>query len=83
VLVLLVGFAGGPLSSVVLRDWEPLRSLHGVLGLCAATLFATTGVLGLRLARGDRSRRDLHGLLGTLAMLVGALAAAAGFVLLP
>jgi len=84
--VLLVGFVGGPLSAVFLRDWTPFGTFHAWLGLLAAALFGTAGWLGLEMQRG-RLRRDrhanLHGLLGTLGMLVGALAAVAGMVLLP
>ncbi len=86
VLLLLAGFLGGPLSALFLRDWTPFGTFHAWLGLVAAALFGTAGWLGLRMQRG-RLRRDrgarLHGLLGTLAMLFGALAAAAGLVLLP
>jgi hypothetical protein len=86
VLLLLAGFLGGPLSALFLRDWTPFGTFHAWLGLVAATLFGTAGWLGLRMQRG-RLRRDrganLHGLLGTLGMLFGALAAAAGMVLLP
>jgi len=84
--LLLVGFLGGPLSALFLRDWTPFGSFHAWLGLAVATFLGTAGWLGLRMQRG-RLRRDrgagLHGLLGTLGMLFGALAAAAGMVLLP
>ena len=86
VLLLLAGFLGGPLSALFLRDWTPFGTFHAWLGVSAAALFGTAGWLGLRMQRG-RLRRDrgagLHGLLGTLGMLFGALAAAAGMVLLP
>lgn len=86
VLLLLGGFLGGPSSAFFLRDWTPFGSVHAWLGLVAAGLFAAAGWLGFRMQRG-RLRRDrganLHGLLGTLGMLVGAVAAAAGMVLLP
>lgn len=86
VVLLLVGFLGGPLSALWLREWTPFGTFHAWLGVVAAGLFAGTGWLGLRMQRG-RLRRDrganLHGLLGVLGMLVGGLAAAAGMVLLP
>jgi len=83
VALALVGFAGGPLSAAFLRDWPPFGSLHAWLGLVAAGLFAGAGALGLRLEGGRSRSLDLHALLGGLALLAGALAAVAGFVLLP
>jgi len=86
VALLLMGFLGGPLSALFLRDWSPFGTLHAWLGMLAALLFGSAGWLGWRMQTG-RLRRDkganLHGLLGTVAMGVGALAAAAGMVLLP
>jgi hypothetical protein len=86
VVLLLAGFVGGPLSALFLRDWTPFGTLHAWLGLLAALLFGSAGWLGWRMQTG-RLRRDkganLHGLLGTVGMLVGAVAAAAGMVLLP
>jgi hypothetical protein len=86
VVLLLVGFLGGPLSALFFRDWAPFGTLHSWLGVVAATLFASAGWLGLGMQRG-RLRRDrgasLHGLLGTLGTLFGAVAAVAGMVLLP
>jgi uncharacterized membrane protein YedE/YeeE len=88
VLLLLTGFAGGPLSALLLREWRPFGTLHAWLGIAAAGLFAAAGWLGWNLQRGvpaAERRRAIgrHGLLGTLALLVGALAAVAGMVLLP
>jgi len=87
VVMLLVGFVGGPLSASFLRDWTPFATLHGWLGITAAALFAVAGWLGLQLERGgsrDRARAaERHGLLATLAMLAGGIAAVAGMVLLP
>ena len=83
VLLLLVGFAGGPVSAVWLRGWESFETFHGVVGLVAAALFAAVGVLGQRIAQRRSRARDAHALLGVLAPLGGALAAVAGFSLLP
>ncbi len=83
VLLLLVGFVAGPISAVWLRGWEALETFHGVLGVIAAALFAWAGVLGQRIARGRSYARDTHALLGVLGILGGALAAVAGFSLLP
>ena len=88
VLLLLAGFAGGPLSALLLRDWRPFGTLHAWLGLVAAGLFAAAGWLGWKLqtgtVRGERARiASRHGLIGALAMLAGAVTAVAGMVLLP
>jgi hypothetical protein len=86
VVLLLAGFVGGPLSALVLRDWTPFGTFHAWLGLTAAVLFGSAGWLGLRMQRGSLRRdrgANLHGLLGTLGMLAGAVAAVAGMVLLP
>lgn len=88
VLLLLAGFVGGPLSAFWLRDWSPFGTLHAWLGLLAAGLFAGAGWLGRALSRGPVAGERAvvvarHGRLGALAMLVGAVAAAAGMVLLP
>ena len=86
VVLLLLGFLSGPISAAWLRDWTPFGTLHSWLGVLAAALFGSTGWLGLRMRRGRLSRArgaNLHGTLGTLAMLAGAVAAAAGLVLLP
>ena len=79
----LLGFLGGPVSARLLRDWDPFASLHGWLGAVAALGFATAATLGWRLQRGDRRVLRAHGLAGLLAVAAGALAAVAGFVLLP
>ena len=84
IAVVLLGFVGGPVSAVVLRDWDPFRSFHGVVGLIAAALFVAAAVLGRRLERGAAPRPfDAHALAGLLAMLAALVAAVAGFVLLP
>ena len=81
--LVLVGFVGGPLSAVVLRGWQPLASFHGALGLTVAALFIGAGVLGWRIEHGRARAFEAHAVLGALAVLGAALAAVAGFVLLP
>ena len=83
VVALLIGFLGGPISAVLLRNWEPIRTFHGGMGLVAAALFAAAAILGRGIERGTSRRFDAHALLGLLAMLAGVIAAVAGFVLLP
>jgi cytochrome b561 len=83
VVAVLIGFLGGPVSAVLLRNWEPFRTFHGVVGLVVAALFAAAAVLGRRLERGRSRPYDAHALLGLLAMLAAVIASVAGFVLLP
>ena len=68
---------------VWLRGFEPLRSFHGLLGALALALFLAAERLGSRLQRGDTAVRELHARFALAAMLVGVMAALAGFVLLP
>jgi hypothetical protein len=82
-ILLFIGFVAGPLSAVWLRDWLPLRTLHGWLGVGAAIAFAFTGWLGARLHDGRSRAVELHARLALVAVLAAALAAIAGFVLLP
>jgi len=83
VVLLLAGFLLGPLSAAVLRGWTPFATLHGFTGIVAAALFVAAALQGRRLERGRASARAAHALLGALALLVAAVAAMAGFVLLP
>ncbi len=83
VVMVLVGFVGGPVSAVFLRGWDPFASFHGWLGLLAAALFGAAATLGHRIEQGRSRAFDVHALLGMLAVLFAAVAAVAGFVLLP
>lgn len=88
VVLACLGFLGGPLSALLLRDWTPFSTLHGILGASAALLLIATGLRGraLEAAGGGEESADLragHALLALLATGVSALAAFAGFVLLP
>jgi polyferredoxin len=83
VVLALLGFAGGPVSSVWLRGWDAFSSFHGVLGVLVTGLFAGAAVIGRRIERHGARSFDVHALMGALAFLLGALAAVAGFVLLP
>ena len=83
VVLLLIGFVAGPASSFWLRDWQPFGKLHSWLGLLAAGLFVAAAILGHRLEGKRGGSPDLHGRLGLLGVLVAALAAMAGLVLLP
>jgi hypothetical protein len=83
VVLVLVGFAGGPPSWVWLRGNEPFSTFHAAVGLLVAALFAAAGVLGRRIEAGRSRAFDAHAALGAAALLLGALAAVAGFVLLP
>lgn len=83
VTLLLLGFVAGPLSWVWLRGGEPLGTFHGFVGLGVASLLSVTAWLGRRIETGASRAFDVHALLGALAVLLAALAAVAGFILLP
>jgi hypothetical protein len=83
VAMVLLGFLAGPPSAVALRGWEPFHTFHGVVGVLVALLFTTAFALGYRLERARSRAFDAHALVGILAVGVAALAAMAGFVLLP
>jgi hypothetical protein len=83
VAAMLVGFALGPISAVALRGFDAFDTFHAAVGVAVATLFAGAAWLGHRIAHGRSRARDLHALLGTLGVLLSALAAVAGFALLP
>ncbi len=78
-----LGLLSGPLSAVFLRNWEPLRTLHGGLALVAGALLLVAGFVGWKLSRGESRAVEAHGRLAVLAALLAGLAAFAGFVLLP
>jgi len=79
----IAGFALGPLSVWLLRDWTPGSTFHALLGGVAAVLFVGTALQGRALEKGARDARRLHALLGGAALALGLAAAVAGFVLLP
>ena len=83
VAAMLFGFTLGPISAVALRGFEPFDTFHGAVGVVVAALFAGAAWLGHQIAHGRSRARDLHALLGGLGALLAALAAVAGFILLP
>ncbi len=83
VVLVLLGSVTGPISSTLLRGWDFLGSFHGVVGGVVIALYATAGILGLRLERVQSQDRETHGVVGLLAGLLSGLAAIAGFILLP
>ena len=82
-LLLIAGFLGGSASAVWLRDWSPIGTLHGVLGVGVAGLFVAVAWLGWWLKQGRSRAVALHGGLALLGVGLAALTALAGFVLLP
>ena len=83
VVLVAIGFVGGCVSAVWLRGWSPFATFHGLLGAIVLALFSAAASQGWRLERGRRDARQAHALFGVLAVLGAALAAIAGFVLLP
>lgn len=83
VALVLLALLSGPASSYFLRDWTPLQTLHGWVGLGAALAFGSTGFLGRKLEAGSLEHRELHARFALLCALSAGLAFATGFVLLP
>ena len=83
VVLVLLGFAIGPVSAVWLRGWEPFSKFHGWLGLIAAALFALAAYWGHALEKGQSRQAGRHGVTAGVALLIAAVGAVAGFVLLP
>lgn len=83
VVLIFVGAVGGPLSSWWLRDWTPFRTFHAWAGLACLLAFAGAALAGRRLERGRVAVRPFHARVALLAVLLGALCAVSGFVLLP
>jgi hypothetical protein len=82
VAFVMLGFVGGGLSSSLIRNWSLMESFHAIVALVVVALFCVTAFLGRRAERGE-GEPGTHGLFGLLAMLGSALAAVAGFILLP
>ncbi len=83
VILVLIGFGGGPLSMAFLRGREPFDTAHALAGGCAALLFAAAALLGRRLERGRGRPVRAHAALAVAAALASAIALVTGFVLLP
>ena len=83
VALVLFGSISGPVSAVLFRGWTPIGTFHGWIGLIAAAAFLATGWWGWQLERGNSRAVSAHGWLAVLAVLLGAITAAAGMVLLP
>ncbi len=83
VVFILIGFAAGIASAIFLRGWTPFSTFHAALAVVAAGLFTATAILGRRLETGRSRALDPHAILGGLAVLLAAVAAVAGFVILP
>ena len=74
----------GGLGSVVwLRGWDVFGTFHGILGLFVIAFFGAAAVLGRRIETGRSQDFDTHARLAGVAILLSAIAAVAGFVLLP
>ena len=83
VTALLIGAVAGPFSWIWLRGGEFLGTFHGGVGLVVVALIGTTAVLGRQLERGASRSFDAHALAGAMLVLIAALSAMAGLVLLP
>jgi hypothetical protein len=78
-----VSALGGLGSAVVLREWAPLGTFHGKLGLFTALMFSSLWWLGRRLVAHDKQLAGRHGVLGLLALFAAGLTGLLGISLLP
>jgi len=83
VVAIAFGFLGGLGSWLWLRGGDVFGTFHGVVALLVMGCFVGAAVLGRRIEKGRSRSLDAHALLGGLGVLLAALAAVAGFVLLP
>jgi hypothetical protein len=85
VVLVWIGFAGGPLSAIFLRGFDPFASAHGWLAVTSALLFVATALTGRAMERGaaPARSRDRHAVLALAAVGFAAAALGTGFVLLP
>ena len=84
VVLVWIGFAGGPLSAVFLRGFDPFASAHGWLAVTSALLFVATALTGRAMEQGrPNQNRDRHAVLALAAVGFAAAALGTGFVLLP
>lgn len=83
VALLGVGFLAGGASAIWLRGWSPIGTFHGGLGLAVLLVFSGVAWLGRALRRGRSQAAAVHGALALVGVGLAALAALAGFVLLP
>lgn len=83
VVLALVGFVGGIASMVFLRGRAPFDTFHSLVASTAALLFVAAAVIGHRIEEGRSRAFEAHALAGGLAFLAAAVAAIAGFDLLP
>ena len=83
VTLLVLGFAGGPLSMLWLRGRDPFGTAHAWLGVLAASLFVAVAVLGRRLELGRGRPVEAHALLALMGSLAAAASLVTGLVLLP
>jgi hypothetical protein len=83
VALVALGFLGGLGSAVWLRGWSVFGTFHAILALAVLALFGAAAAVGHRIEEGRSRAFDTHAQLAGLAVLLAAVAAVAGFVLLP
>ena len=82
--LMLIGWAGGVASMVLIRNEEMFGSIHWPFGTSAIALLSVGGVIGLQLERGRWSdQRTAHAAFGALGMLLTLGAWVAGMSILP
>lgn len=81
--LLIVSALTGISTAVLVRNWSPLATFHGKLGLLSALMFGVMWWLGRRLVTGDKSVANRHGVLGVIALFIAGLTGILGISLLP
>lgn len=81
--LLVASAVGGVASSVAVRGWAPLATLHGKLGVVSAGLFVLMWWWGRALTSGDKSVANRHGVLGVFSLFVAGFTGVLGISLLP
>lgn len=81
--ILCLSTLGGLGSAILIRQWAPLASWHGKLGVATALLFVAMWWMGRQLIPQTGPLAGKHGVLGLLALFAGGLTGVLGISLLP
>ncbi len=83
VSLICVGAIGGLLTMQFVRGEKVFQSFHAWISVLVVLLFLATAIVGRKLENGEGNVREIHAKFGMLAFLAVAVAAVAGFILLP
>ena len=83
VVMVVVGFLGGPPSMIFVREQSSFQTFHAVIGIVSLGTHLWAGASGRSLAKGNQDARDVHRIAAASAIASAMLSAVAGFTLLP